>query len=322
MSINSIQSSALNTAGAAGARPAIKEALTSTMDVASGLTMLMNALMQNMLKAAQQQPGVGAPAGGAATPLGANGMNNLGGMLQGLTQLLSAIAPLLQALSAGGMGGAKPNAMQFANQLPGAGMGMGSSLPNSLGAAGGALGSAVGAAAGGPAGGALGGALGNAAGVAAGLGLDAARPQMTVLGGSASRPGLNLGAETFVRPQVPAMGANPSLPNALGAAGGALGSAAGGALGGPTGAAVGGAVGQAAGTVAGVALANEMGVPTTARPGFNAGKITPEMPIGSGMSSESALAWAVANGGQNLTTADIKQGMNLYNIFNGGQRAY
>ena len=248
MSINSIPASSM-VAQPTGTSPSIQNALSSSLDVASSLTLMMNALLQNVLKSAQQQPGLGTTPGlgtpGLGTPgLGStqSGGNGLAGLLQGLTQLLSAVTPLLQALS-GGMGANQP-ATQFASQLPGNGMGIG--------------------------------------------------PQV--------RPTTTMPTST--------------LPTALGAAGQTLGTVAGGALGGPTGAAVGGALGGAAGTIAGTAINAELGVP--ANNTFSAN--TPAQ-IG-GMSRQSALAWAQANGGANMQASDITQGMNLYSIFNTGNRMF
>lgn len=262
MSINSVSASSV-AAQPTGTSPSLKNALSSSLDVASSLTLMMNALLQNVLKSAQQQPGLGTPGMGAPGIGGPTqpGANGLGGLLQSLTQLLSALTPLLQALT-GGMG-ANPNAMQFANQLPGAGMGIGPQI----------------------------------------------RPQMpqqfpTQMG----MPGNNL------------MGVGPSLPNALGAAGGTLGGLAGGAVAGPVGASVGSTLGSAAGTVAGTALASELGVPTTGMPGGLTSVNTPAQ-FG-GMSREAALGWAVMNGGPNMQANDITQGMNLYSIFNSGNRMF
>jgi len=245
MSINSIPASSM-VAQPTGTSPSIQNALSSSLDVASSLTLMMNALLQNVLKSAQQQPGLGATPGLGTPGLGStqSGGNGLAGLLQSLTQLLSAVTPLLQALS-GGMGANQP-ATQFASQLPGNGMGIG--------------------------------------------------PQV--------RPASTMPMSTA------------TLPSALGAAGQTLGTVAGGALGGPTGAAVGGALGGAAGTIAGTAINAELGVP--ANNTFSAN--TPAQ-IG-GMSRQSALAWAQANGGANMQASDITQGMNLYSIFNTGNRMF
>lgn len=282
MSVNSISPSSMMAVQPGGASPSLKNALSSTLDVASGLTLMMNSLLQNVLKSAQQQPGLGNP--GLGNPgLGAPGirppgvggppqLGGLGGLLQSMTQLLSAVMPLMQALS-GGLG-ANPNAMQFANQMPGAGMGIGPQL----------------------------------------------RPQMPM----AYPTPMGMPQQFPTQMGMPGnglMGVGPSLTNAFGAAGGALGGLAGGALGGPVGATLGSTLGGAAGTVAGTVLASELGMPTTGRPGANGFSVNTPVQIG-GMSPQSALSWAITNGGPNVQASDIMQGMQLYSIFNTGNRMF
>lgn len=281
MSISAVSqnSQALNIANRS---PALN-AIASSLDAASQMTQLMNSLLMNLLRSAQQatagqgnpsiggpgqQPGLGA-LGGAGGAGGAGGLGGLGGLLQSFAQLLQSMTPLLQALGNSGLGANRP-ASQLANGLGG---GLGGSP---LGQAGGQLGAAAGNAFGGAPGAQLGGAIGAAAGNA--------------LAGAAGLP----------------LGANP-----LAQAGSQIGAAVGNAIGGAPGAQVGAAVGAAAGT----ALA--AGVPTAATPGYTSNAVNTSATLGN-MTPDAARAWALANGGENMTAKDVNQGVALYSIFNTG----
>lgn len=250
MSITSVQNPAA--LSVAQPRSPALTALSSGLDVASQMTQLMNSLLMNVLRSAQQapsfgMPGVGAPGlgapglGGPGQLPGANGgMNGLAGLLQSFAGLLQSITPLLQALSGAGFGANRP-AQQIGNQFPGGGLGVG--------------------------------------------------PAISGLGG--------LGA-----------------PGGLGNAGAQIGAAVGGAIAGAPGAQIGAAIGGAAGTAAGAALGGTPGVNTGFTPVATVG-------IGNGsMTADAARSWALANGGRNQTVDDIRQGMNLYSIFNSGDRMF
>lgn len=247
MSVNSISTQPVNLTAAQPRSPALN-ALSSTLDVASQMTQLMNSVLMNVLRSAQQAPSMGTPGlgtpglgtpglGGPGQVPGSNGLGGIAGLLQSFAGLLQSVAPLLQALSGNNFGANGP-AQQLGNQFPGGGLGVGPAVSG------------------------LGGGLGNA------------------------------GAQ--------------------------IGSAIGGAVGGVPGAQLGASIGNVAGTAAGVALgANGVN-------GLNNGFVpVATVGIGSGvMTTDAARAWALANGGANQTASDIQQGMNLYSIFNTGDRMF
>ena len=266
-------------------------AIASSLDAASQMTQLMNGLLMNLLRSAQQatagqgNPSIGGPAqsglGGLGGAGGAGGLGGLGGLLQSFAQLLQSMTPLLQALGNGGLGANGP-ASQLAGGLGG---GLGASP---LAQAGGQLGAVAGNALGGAPGAQLGSAIGAAAGNA--------------LAGAAGLPTSAVG-----HPATP-LGAAP-----LAQAGSQIGAAVGNAIAGAPGAQVGAAVGAAAGTALGVAT----GTPAAATPGFTANAVNTSATLGN-MTPDAARQWALANGGENMTAKDVQQGVALYSIFNTG----
>jgi hypothetical protein len=269
-------------------------AIASSLDAASQMTQMMNALLMNLLRSAQQannafgnpaaggapqQPGLGGlgALGGAGGAGGAGGLGGLGGLLQSFGQLLQAMTPLLQALGNGGLGANRP-ATQLANGLTG---GLGTSP---LGQAGSQFGAAAGNVLGGAPGAQLGSILGGAAGNA--------------LAGAAGLPTTPVGANPLVN------------------AGSQIGALVGNALGGAPGAQLGAQLGATAGAAASGALA-AAGVPTTVTPGFTPNSVNTPAMFGN-MTPEAARAWALANGGENMTAKDVNQGVALYSIFNTG----
>lgn len=259
-------------------------AIASSLDAASQMTQLMNGLLMNLLRSAQQatagqgNPSVGGPAqsglGGLGGAGGAGGLGGLGGLLQSFAQLLQSMTPLLQALGNGGLGANGP-----ASQLAG---GLGGGLgATPLAQAGGQLGAAAGHALGGAPGAQVGSAIGAAAGNA--------------LAGAVGHP------------------ATPLAAAPLAQAGSQIGAAVGNAIAGAPGAQVGAAVGAAAGTALGAAT----GTPTAATPGFTTNAVNTSATLGN-MTPDAARQWALANGGENMTAKDVNQGMALYSIFNTG----
>lgn len=119
-----------------------------------------------------------------------------------------------------------------------------------------------------------------------------------------------------------------AAPGGLSNAGAQIGAAVGGALGGPAGAQIGAVIGSVAGGVAGTALSAATGNPAAAgiagATGLpNTGSPFTTIGIGSGaMTADAARAWALANGGVTQTAAETRQGMNLYSIFNSGNRMF
>jgi hypothetical protein len=264
-------------------------AIASSLDAASQMTQLMNGLLMNLLRSAQQatagqgNPSIGGPSqqsglGGLGALGGAGG---LGGLLQSFAQLLQSMTPLLQALGNGGLGANKP-ATQLAGGLGG---GLGATP---LAQAGGQLGAVAGGALGGAPGAQLGSAIGAAAGNA--------------LAGATGLPTSPVGQP------VVGLGANP-----LAQAGSQIGAAVGNAIAGAPGAQVGAAVGAAAGTALGVTT----GTPVAANPGYTSNAVNTSAVLGN-MTPDAARQWALANGGENMTAKDVNQGVALYSIFNTG----
>jgi len=283
--------------------------IANTFDAMSDVAALIAQMGQNLLAAKAQLPQMPGASGASGAPgaAGAGGLGAIGALLQSATQMLTMLAPLLQALS-NSLGGANQSAHGIANQLPGNGMGVGPSLArpsaplaqNPISAAAGGLGGAIGGAVGGP----VGAAVGNAAGNLAGTVLNAAtRPQ----GNPAAF--FNPAANALVPPTA------AGVTNAAAAAGGAVGAAVGNAVAGPQGAVLGQVIGQVIGQAAGGAA-----TPTPASLAAVPGKVI-GVDIGAG-NQAAALAWAKANGGPTMTQADMTQGMNLYSIFNNGQRMF
>ena len=294
-------------------------AVATGLDVASQMTQLMNALLMNLLRSSQQaSPGMGNPTpgpaqrpgmgglGGLGGAGGAGGLGGLGGLLQGMAELLQSLTPLLKALSSGGMGANGP-ASQLAGQLPGGGMGVGPAiggLGNSpLARAGGQLGSVVGHAVGGPQGAQVGSSVGAAVGKAVDtthMAVQKDGPTM-VMGTGIGKPLTEAGARVGT------------------AVGQAVGHAVGGAPGAQVGGALGGAVGAAAATALGATTA-PAAAPTMASAmptGMATNAVNTSAVLGN-LTPQAARQWALANGGDNMTANDVKQGMQLYNIFNTG----
>ena len=193
MSINNVSNNtlALQANGAARANASVNTALSSGLDAASSITQLMSLLLMNMLRSAQQVPQAGITPG-LGGPGGAQGGNGMLGLLQSLVQLMQAIAPLMQALGNGNMGGANRPAGQLAGQFPCGGLGVGQQLP-----AGGGV--ATGIPVGLPVGGGLGvGPQVSASGSAAGsIGINSPLGNLTIAGGangsvSAGVPGIGI----------------------------------------------------------------------------------------------------------------------------------
>ncbi|HEY9109047.1 MAG TPA: hypothetical protein VIN58_20395 [Roseateles sp.] len=256
-------------------------AIASSLDAASQMTQLMNGLLMNLLRSAQQatagqgNPSIGGPSQSGLGGLGGlGGAGGLGGLLQSFAQLLQSMTPLLQALGNGGLGANGP-ASQLAGGLGG---GLGASP---LAQAGGQLGAAAGHALGGAPGAQVGGAIGAAAGNA--------------LAGAVSHTATPPGAAPLAQ------------------AGSQIGAAVGNAVAGAPGAQVGAAVGAAAGAALGAAT----GTPAAATPTFTPNAVNTSATLGN-MTPDAARQWALANGGDNMTAKDVQQGVALYSIFNTG----
>lgn len=326
MSINSLNSVALQPQVIDPSRAKLN-AVANTFDAMSDVATMIAQMAQN-LAAAKAQLGA---TPGAAGPQSMNPLGGIGALLQSASQLLTMLTPLLQALS-NTLGGANLPANNLANQLPGNGLGVGPSIarpttgapaqtPNT--AAGGTLGSAIGGAVGGPAGAAVGQAAGQLAGAAVDVACQAAGPKPAL-----SVPGNGLGVgPALPRPPVttPVPTVAPAVTNATTAAGAAVGTAIGQAVGGAQGAIIGQQVGAAVGQVVGQAVTAGT-APTiagTAPTIAGTSSVLPNQVIGADIGANTqaaALAWARATGGPNLTQAELTQGMNLYSIFNNGQR--
>lgn len=114
----------------------------------------------------------------------------------------------------------------------------------------------------------------------------------------------------------PAIGGLGNSP--LARAGGQLGSVVGHAVGGPQGAQVGGAMGSAAGTALTALKGADLPPTSTLTPVTMTTNAVNTSAVLGNMTPQAARQWALANGGDNMTANDVKQGMQLYNIFNTG----
>lgn len=297
MSINNVSNNtlALQANGAARANASVNTALSSGLDAASSITQLMSLLLMNMLRSAQQVPQAGITPG-LGGPGGAQGGNGMLGLLQSLVQLMQAIAPLMQALGNGNMGGANRPAGQLAGQFPGGGLGVGPQLP-----AGGGVATGI------PVGMPVGGGLG-------------VGPQVSASGSAAGSIGIGVPVGTPVLTAgVPLAGGGLGVGPAVSASGSANGSAvlstplgnlsiAGGVSGGVNAGVPGIGIPVGAGGVA-------TGIPIAASPTL---MLTPQ----GGVTPQAALTWAQTYGGPNLQTQDLMQGMNLYSLFTSGRKMF